>query len=122
MFIFNKEQFNNFIEYLYLVSATHYYTDNYGNIRTKSERVVVRFSPHSNHYGIVRKNKPDTDVIVVDENSNLESIVAKIDGEAYLVNRQDLNYENYTNYDVLNELYPNDKNKNKGLGLFRKAA
>ena len=122
MFLFNKEQFDNFIEYLYLVNAKHYYIDNNGIVRDQKETVVVRYLPHINHFGIARKNKPDIDVIVIDENSNLESIVAKIDGEAYLVNRQDLNYENYTNYDVLNELYPSDKNKNKGLGLFRKAA
>lgn len=122
MFIFNKEQFNNFIEYLYLVNAIHYYTDNYGNIRTQTKRVVVRYLPHINHYGIVRKGKSDIDVIIVDEKTNLESVIAKIDNEAYAVNRSDLNYENYTNYDVLDELYPNDKNKKKGLGLFRRAA
>lgn len=122
MSLFSKEQFNNFIEYLYLVSATHYYIDNYGNIRSKSERVIVRFLPYDNYYGILRKNKEDLNVIVIDENSNLESILSKIDDAAYTVKRSDLNYENYTTRDTLDELYPNTKNIKKGLGLFRRAS
>ena len=47
--------------------------------------------------GVYTGRSPKDKFIVVDENSILESIVAKIDGEAYLVYRQDLNYEYYTN-------------------------
>ena len=122
MFLFNKEQFDNFIEYLYLVNAKHYYIDNNGIVRDQNETVVVRYLPHINHFGIARKNKPDIDVIVIDENSNLETIVSKIDNEAYIVNRKDLNYTNYTNSEVLDRLSIEDKPTRKGLGLFRKAS
>mgnify|MGYP004454164539 FL=1 len=122
MFLFNKEQFDNFIEYLYLVNAKHYYIDNNGIVRDQNETVVVRYLPHINHFGIARKNKPDIDVIVIDENSNLETIVSKIDNEAYIVNRKDLNYTNYTNSEVLDRLSIEDKPTKKGLGLFRKAS
>lgn len=122
MFLFNKEQFDNFIEYLYLVNAKHYYIDNNGIVRDQKETVVVRYLPHINHFGIARKNKPDIDVIVIDENSNLETIVSKIDNEAYIVNRKDLNYTNYTNSEVLDRLSIEDKPTRKGLGLFRKAS
>lgn len=122
MFLFNKEQFDNFIEYLYLVNAKHYYIDNNGIVRDQKETVVVRYLPHINHLGIARKNKPDIDVIVIDENSNLETIVSKIDNEAYIVNRKDLNYTNYTNSEVLDRLSIEDKPTKKGLGLFRKAS
>ena len=122
MFLFNKEQFDNFIEYLYLVNAKHYYIDNNGIVRDQKETVVVRYLPHINHFGIARKNKPDIDVIVIDENSNLETIVSKIDNEANIVNRKDLNYTNYTNSEVLDRLSIEDKPTKKGLGLFRKAS
>lgn len=122
MFLFNKEQFDNFIEYLYLVNAKHYYIDNNGIVRNQNETVVVRYLPHINHFGIARKNKADMDVIIVDENSNLETIVSKIDNEAYVVNRKDLNYTNYTNSEVLDRLSGEDKTKKKGLGLFRRAS
>ena len=78
--------------------------------------------PHINHFGIARKNKPDMDVIVIDENSNLENIVSRIDNEAYIVNRRDLNYLNYTNSEVLDKLYPDNKTQKKGLGIFRRAS
>lgn len=122
MFLFNKEQFDNFVEYLYLVNAKHYYIDNNGIVRNQNETVVVRYLPHINHFGIARKNKADMDVIIVDENSNLETIVSKIDNEAYVVNRKDLNYTNYTNSEVLDRLSGEDKTKKKGLGLFRRAS
>lgn len=122
MFLFNKEQFDNFIEYLYLVNAKHYYIDNNGIVRDQTETVVVRYLPHINHFGIARKNNADMDVIIIDENSNLETIVSKIDNEAYVVNRKDLNYTNYTNSEVLDRLSGEDKTKKKGLGLFRRAS
>lgn len=122
MSVFYKEKFNNFIEYLFLVSATHYYTDNYGNVRSQNERVIVRYLPYDNYYGILRKSKDDLSVIVIDENSNLENILAKIDNEAYVVKKIDLNYENYTTREALNELYPDNKNPKKGLGLFKRAS
>ena len=122
MFLFNKEQFDNFIEYLYLVNAKHYYIDNNGIVRDQTETVVVRYLPHIKHFGIARKNKADMDVIIIDENSNLETIVSKIDNEAYVVNRKDLNYTNYTNSEVLDRLSGEDKTKKKGLGLFRRAS
>lgn len=122
MFLFNKEQFDNFIEYLYLVNAKHYYIDNNGIVREQNETVVVRYLPHINHFSIARKNKPDMDVIVIDENSNLENIVSRIDNEAYIVNRRDLNYLNYTNSEVLDKLYPDNKTQKKGLGIFRRAS
>lgn len=116
MLFFNKMSQTNFIEYLYLVKGIKYYNDNYGNIRSQEAPVVVRFLPHENYFGIVRKNEKDGKVVIVNENTNLETILNNLTNDTYLVKAEDLNYTNYTTYEKIDELYPSKKK------LFKKVA
>ncbi len=116
MFLFNKAPQNNFIEYLFLVNGIRYYTDDYGNVRSQENRVVVRYLPYKKYFGIVRKNEKDGKAIVVNPNSNLSAILNNIQNDTYLIKQEDLNFTNYTTYEALEELYPSKKK------LFKKSA
>lgn len=111
MLFFNKASQSNFIEYLFLVKGIRYYRDNNGGIRSQEETVFVRFLPHENYYGVVRKNEKDGKVIIVNKNTNLSFILSNIEPDTYLINQEDLNFTNYTTYEKLNELSPSKSKK-----------